>query len=141
MNKAPMTRHGIIEKERLEALRARRDENTKLRKGLLGKVLAHAVRFTLDVNLPWDVMVLEAMRDTEGERLLDLLRHRLDEMTVEDWRALRDGKEHVHRLLAYWRIYNPVSTVGTLRPAGYTTTQQQAERLMAGFCNSTVSLY
>lgn len=133
-DRLPMTTHAKIEAERQAVAAARIEQQRSPWRETLGRPLAHAIRYTLDVSLPRDIAWIESCRDTEGEELLALLRNRLHEMTVDDWRALREGKPHVQRLLAYWRIYNPVSTVGTLCPEE-ATTQQQAEALMAGFCH------
>lgn len=135
MAKALVTSHARREALR-EALAAQRAEDAALKRALggwmetLGRPLTHAIRYTLNVELPRDVAWIESCRDTQGEALLDTLRHRLHEMTAEDWRALREGKPHVQRLLARWRVFNP-----TPRPAPPDRlTDATASQLMAAFC-------
>lgn len=97
----PVTSHGLRERTRDELIEA---QQRAARDGapwgeVLGRPLAHAIRYALNVALARDVAWVESCRDENGERLLSELRGRVDELAPHDWLALRHTKEHVWRVL------------------------------------------
>lgn len=101
-DRLPMTTHAKIEAERQAASEER--VAAFAWREMLARPLAHAIRFTLDVELPRDVAWLESCRDMQAEEVLAELRGRTGELSASDWASIRAAKPHLHRLLNQWRV-------------------------------------